>query len=286
MKPIIQKILDEGTAEPFIARLVAGVFELREQVFNLTSSSLVDDKARRDAFDRLYEPVFNEMVAMRKAVKAIHNLVEVHRSRVESVDIQGMQQNAIEIPESIDHELRDLFAHFLITAIRAAKSMQKVTVHFGLDIGGFFVKDSNFEARMNSLEASSHKPLVDYFRFARKGWSQQLILRRNACEHENWLLPDVRYPPTVDGRMRMMEPEIDGITVTRWVVGHCKHVLAFVENSLIYAFQTSLTRHGMAIVEIPIMKRMPEFPKRFRVTIPVVESITPWCPKYEPEGFE
>lgn len=263
---------------------MSGVLELRDRVLDGLPVSHRDREARRLAFDDLYEPVRNEMVAMR-AAKALHDLVENHRAKVMSGEILGRQRNAIEIHDSINNELRDLLSRFLNSAVRAAKSLQKVTAHLGIDIGGFFAKDSNFESRMRTLESAGHKSLVDYFRLARQGWSQQLVGRRNALDHENWALPDVRYSPTPATRVTMIEPAVDDLPVSQWVAAHCRHVPAFVENTLSYTFQTALS-HGMAIVEIPRARRDPSYPQRFRVTLPALQGETPWTPQYEPEGFE
>ncbi|MBN1271125.1 MAG: hypothetical protein JXB26_02545 [Candidatus Aminicenantes bacterium] len=285
MKWTIQKALDEGTAKPFIARLMSGMMELRDHYLNALDISHREREARRLAFDELYEAVLNEMFAMRKAAKTLHTLVEGHRAKLLSGEIVGRQRNAIEIHEAIHHDLRDLLSRFLNSAVRAAKSLQKVTAHLGLDIGGFFANDANFERRMTVLASAGHEPLVEYFRLARQDWSQGLIDRRNALEHEGWVLPDVKYPPTPEGGVSMIEPPVDGVPVSQWVAAMCRHVLAFVENTLAYTFQTMLSR-GVAIVEIPKSRRDPSYPQRFRVTLRAVEGVAPWTPQYEPQGFE
>jgi hypothetical protein len=280
----IQPVLDEGTGEPFIARLMAGAFEMRDQVvLQGLAAPNPEREARRLAFDALCEPMLNDVLAMRNAAGALDTLVAAHRDKVESGAILGRQPNAIEIRESIDYPLGDQLARFLNSSVRAAKSsLQNLTKHLGLDIGGFFVKDSNFEARMTALEAQGHGPLVKYFRIVRAGWIGRLVNRRNLAEHEGWALDRIQYPPVSEDRVRMVEPEIDGIPVSRWVTQQNRHVLAFIENVLVYSFQILLKGGVGAIVEIPRPDRDPSFPRRFRLAL----NVEPWMPYYEPDGFQ
>jgi len=280
----IQKAMDEGTAEPFIARLMVEILDLRDHVIRTQISPERELEQSRKAFDDLYKPVLESMCIMRKAVRYIQELVTGHRSKVEAGDIIGRQRNAVQIHESINADLKDQLSRFVNSAVRAIKSLQKVTSHLGLNISGFFAKEHNFERHMKDLEEAGHGQLGQYLRKARKGWSERLVARRNVLEHDGWTLDDVKYRIAPDGELNMIEPRIDSQKVSEWVTTQNAHVLAFVEDVLVYCFQAALPA-DVAIVEIPATERNPANPSRFRLTLPAVEGVAPWSPQYDPLGF-
>ncbi len=280
----IQRAMDEGTAEPFIARLMFGILTLRGEFIRARMSSQPDLEPKREEFDNLYGPVLDAMFIMRKAAMAIRDLISEHRRKVTSGEIIGWQRNALEIHESINSRLQDDLGRFLNGAARAIKSLQAVTSHLGLDIGGLFAKNRNYEHRMNLLDANGHAELAQYLRQCRTEWSERLIARRNAFEHEGWTLGAVQYSIGPDQTVRMNEPTIDSQEVSKWVTAQAAHVIAFVEDVLVYAFQQALPP-DRTIVEIPRAKRDPKNPGRFRLAFPRIEAVTPWSLRYDSVGF-
>jgi glutathione reductase (NADPH) len=106
----IQKVRDEGTAEPFIARLWLGLMELRDQALQGASSDL--EQARR-AFDDAFWPVLDALDTLRDAAKRVRTLLTDHRRKVESGAIVSFQAIAFGIDESIDLSLRQESDRFL-----------------------------------------------------------------------------------------------------------------------------------------------------------------------------
>ncbi|MBI3287112.1 MAG: hypothetical protein HYZ68_03600 [Chloroflexi bacterium] len=109
---IIQKVSNEGTREPFIARLFFGVLDLRDQVLGLRSR---DAKfiAERDRFDQLYEPVWNALTNARGATKELCRIVLEHEEKLASGYIIRSQTEAVEISESVDTPVRAKFVELL-----------------------------------------------------------------------------------------------------------------------------------------------------------------------------
>jgi len=281
----IQKTMDEGTAEPFIARLMFGILMLRDQVIQVRMASQAEPEPRQKEFDDLYGPVLDALFIMRRAAAAIRDQTSKHQAKVISGDIIGRQGNAVEIHESINSQLQDELSRFLNSAVRAIKSLQAVTSYLGLNIGGFFANAHNYERQIKELETAGHDHLVTYLRQARVVWSERLVARRNALEHEGWILGAVQYPIGSDGRVHMVEPTVDSEKLSEWVTHEAAHVLAFVENVLVYAIQRALPSELM-IVEVPRTARNQSNPERFRVSISAIERAVPWVPRFEPAGFE
>lgn len=280
----ILNAMDEGSAEPFIARLMIGILELRDQHVQARLQFQSRLEPMRKEFDGLYGPVLDALFVARKAATCIRDSVEQHQQKVKSGEIVGWQRNALEIHESINSLLQDDLGRFLNSATRAVKLLQPAAVHLGTDIGGLFVKDLNYENRMRELEAAGRSPLAEYLRRCRTEWSERLVKRRNALEHEGWVLGSVKYLPSADRTVTIAEPTIDSVGVSEWVTRQVAHVLAFVEEIMAEAFAHALPPE-LILVEIPAADRDPTQPRRFRLGFPALERVVSWKLRYDPAGF-
>jgi len=63
----IVKAMDEGTSEPFIARLMVGILELRDNFIQSRMSSQAELQPKREEFDDLDGSVLDALFAMRKS---------------------------------------------------------------------------------------------------------------------------------------------------------------------------------------------------------------------------
>lgn len=280
----IVKTMDEGTAEPFIARLMVGILELRDDFIQSRMSSQAELESKRKEFDDLYGPVLDSLFIARKSASNIRDVVAAHQRKVASGEIVGWQRNALEIHESINSQLQDEFGRFLNSATRAIKLLQAAASHIGVNISGIFAKQANFERSILELETAGHPRLAAYLRSCRTGWSERLVARRNAMEHEGWTLGGVQYSPMADRSVNVMEPSVDSEKVSEWVTSQASHAIAFVEDVMVYAFQKALAS-GVIIVEIPPTARDPSQPRRFRLGFPAFEAIASWTLQYDPIGF-
>lgn len=280
----IVKAMDEGTSEPFIARLMVGILELRDNFIQSRMSSQAELEPMRKEFDDLYGPVLDALFAMRKSASSIRELLKAQQRKLISGEIVGWQRNALEIHESINSQLQEDFSKFLNSAVRAVKLLQAAASHIGVSIRGIFAKPHNYERQMLELEAAGHPQLAAYLRSSRTGWSERLVARRNALEHDGWSLGSVQYSPMPDRTVHMREPTIDSENVSEWVTSQTAHVLAFVEDVMVYAFQKALPPE-VIIVEIPATERDRTQPCRFRLGFPRFEAVGPWTLQYNATGF-
>jgi hypothetical protein len=281
----IQKFMDEGTQEPFVARFWSGIFELRDLALRpRTSDNKEYDRLRRQ-FDDLYTPVLDALGTARDAQKRIAGIVTSHRAKLASGEIVSYQANALELAESITLPLQQDFSSFLSAAARAVRTLQTLLRFFDVDVGCLFAKSAKFEAGFKALAAGGDGVLPDYLRDVRRGWSERLIGRRNAHEHEGWRLPDVGYSPPAVTPVQMKEPAVDGQAVSEYTAEMLGHVLAFTENLIAYAVQRRIPPPG-TLAEIPPAERDPEHPKRFFLTVPALQpEAQVWSLKYSARGF-
>jgi hypothetical protein len=255
-KILMQKVGDEGSSSPFVARLMIGVMEIRDAVY--------DDKAGRDHFDELYDPVLSALRNARETSQDIVKEWEQHRAKVESGAIVITSGRTVHISENIDRSLKRDLESFLNTAVRTIKhSLQVIAKDLGVDFGFLFQKESTFQAGITNMRASD--PMLADYLLATRQWSEPLVLTRNNLEHGTILSPSVNY--RLDSfPVRAEEPRFEGQPVTEFTDVVVDRVCCFVEEITVFCLRKQLPR-GFEITEVPLAERDPSIPGRFHVTV-------------------
>lgn len=273
-KFVVQKLADEGSSSPFMARLFLGNLSLRDVVF--------PDHAKRDVFDKPYHFVMETMLNTRSTSQKIVQLVADHFSKLAKGEVGQVRGLTIQIEKTIDKELRKEVEAFLNSAVRVLKQgMQEITKVLGIKIDFLFKKQSAFENEIKKLEKDdSH--LVAYLRETRK-WSELLISSRNAIEHEGWILPKMRYVE-VSGIIRADEPEISGQKVSDFVKFIMDRLMCFVEEVTAHCLKAQMPA-GISVTEIPLSQRESDIPQRFQLTL-TNGGMPIWNIAYHQSSFE
>jgi hypothetical protein len=271
---VVQKMEDEGTSSPFMARMLLGMLYLR--------SLVVSDKARRDEFDGLHEMMTSHLFNARDAARDIQSTWESHRQKVASGACVKVEGRTFRISENIDRTLRKEVDSFLNASARALKEgVQCVTKFLDLDIGFLFMKQTTFEARVTALEAINPE-LAPYLRQVRL-WSEPLIESRIALEHGSWTLPKVTYTPNSTG-VDIGEPAIAGQPMTAFVKAMFDRLTCFAEEIIAYSIQKNLPTR-MTLTVVPVSIRTPEAPMRFLVTA-TEGGLPAWRLVFSADAFE
>ena len=269
----VQKVADEGSSSPLMARLMIGMLRLRDTVF---------DSAERDSFDTPYDFALKSLFSARDAMHQLTKVWREHERRVEAGEVARVQGNALHVDESVDRELGQEADAFLNAASRAIKKgMQDVTAVLGVNIGFVFQKQAAFDAGVAALQASD-PALADYFRQNRT-WSESLQSARNAVEHEGWTLPPVRYVRVGD-EIKATEPQIAGKPVTEFAALVFDRLACFVEDVTAHLLKRKLPAFT-TLSEIPRAERPEDVPERFRLTL-AQGGTPPWVISFHGSTFE
>ncbi len=254
-KILVQKIGDEGTTSPFIARMMLGVMRIRDAVY--------DDRTRKH-FDELYEPVLAGLRNARETSQHIAKEWEQHRAKLESGSIVSTSGRTVRISENIDRSLKRDLEHFLNTAVRTIKHpLQILANDLSVDIGFLFQKDSSFQAGITNTHESD--PMLADYLMATRQWSEPLVLMRNDLEHGTIPSPNISY--TLDtAPVRAEEPELNGQPITEFANSVLDRICCFAEEIIVFGLGKNLPR-GFEITEVPLAERDPSAPERFHVTI-------------------
>jgi len=272
---IVQKLADEGSASPFMARLFMGLMRLRDAVY--------PDPAARESFDKAFDFVPNSLFTARTVAIEIAELWARHAHKVSAGELVRRQGPAIHIDENIDKELRKHVEHFLNSAVRVIKQgMQGLTMQLGVDIGFMFKQQPAFERGIAALKAADPL-LANYLEKSRQMWSERLIKIRNDLEHNSWSLPRVRYDAS-GATIVAVEPLVAGLPVTEFVREMLDRVCCFVEDITAHCIQKMMAA-PIVITEIPLAERCSEAPERFRLTL-AVGGRPRWHISYPSSSFE
>lgn len=272
---VIQKAADEGSQSPFMARILIGVFRLRDAVYS--------QPADRATFDTRYDVATAALTTARGAVQDAQRLWTVHAQKVASGNVARLDGRTVRVDESIEQALRQHVETFLNASVRAVKQgMHDLGRALGMDIGFLFQKQNAFETGVTALEATD-APLAAYLRTTRAEWSETLVQRRNAIEHVGWVLPHPRYRPTLTG-VEVVEPEIDGRRASEYVGYMLDRVTCFIEDFTAHCLQRTLPS-CVTVTEISRGERVEVMPERFRLTL-AVGGLPRWSITYHATPFE
>ena len=253
---VIQKIADEGSSSPFMARLFLGILKLRDAVY--------PDPTTREEFDRLHDYMTTAITSVRSSSQTIVQQWSEHARKVTSEEVARQHGNQIRVDESIDKEMRREIETFLNAATRALKTgVQNLGRHLGVDIGFLFQKQASFDRGIAALKATD-PDLAAYLQQTRR-WSEPLMECRIALEHGTWVLPRTSYEPDGTG-VRAAEPLVSGEPITQFVNNSYDRLICFAEDFVSHCLQRALPT-GITITEIPLADRPRELPERFRVTL-------------------
>jgi|WetSurMetagenome_2_1015567.scaffolds.fasta_scaffold00054_56 hypothetical protein len=254
-KILVQKIADEGTTSPFVARLMFGVMRIRDAVY--------DDKARTH-FDNLYEPILSALRSARETSQDIAKEWEQHRDKVESGLIINERGRAVHISENIDRFLKRDLESFLNTAGRAIKhSLQVLASDLDVDIGFLFQKEATFQAGIAKTRATD--PILADYLLATRQWSEPLMIVRNNLEHGTITSPKVVY--TLDSvPVKAEEPKLNGRPITEFTNEVLDRICCFVEEIVVFCLRRKLPT-GFEITELPLSDRDLNAPERFHITV-------------------
>lgn len=270
----IQKVSDEGTQTPFIARLFLGFLKLRDVIMS--------DPAEKNSFDTLYDAVLSSLRTARKSAQRIAELWQEHSRKVASGEVVRLRGQIIHVEECIDEELRKEAESFVIAAGRTIKEgMQKFTAEARVDIGFLFQKQATFEAGLAALEKTD--PALAHYLRGTRTWTERLQECRNAIEHKGWILPRVTYSREAD-TVKAIQPSISEQPVTEFASFIFDRVACFVEEVTAHCIQRQMPE-GITIAEISPAERPAEAPERFRVTL-ASGGLPPWQIIYHQESFE
>lgn len=252
---LMTKLADEGTNSPFYARLMLGIFKVRDMV--------LDDRIRAK-FEKAYEPTLSMLTSARDHGRDLIAVWEAHRDKIASGELVQRSGNQIQITDNIDRKLKREFEGFINAAARTMKQcMQNLSSQLGADIGFLFKKEGAFLSGVEALR-STDPELAAYLAEVRK-WSEPLMHIRNVdLEHGLGSAFAVRYD-VQPRKIEAHEPQLRGEAITSLIGRIQDRLNCFVEEVTVHHLQKSMAA-GITVAESDVAGRSADAPERFRVT--------------------
>ena len=263
MPHIVYKMDDEGTSDPFIARMMFQNFKIREAVF--------PTKEGRDSFDTAYEPVLQNLREARLAKNEYIQLVNRHEERVNSgACIEKDSKGNFRVTESVDLDASLHFKDVYIRGKIALDNIIEVGRSLGIELGFIYDSDKSFEEGLRKIAGAGGDPT--YLRFvcgmieeARGEWMQKLISNRNDIEHKGFCLPELRCDVS-SGTPKLVPHKVQGTGQDiREAIGFFWNNLWHFSELLVILLLTTKLPKGTALMMIPNISRDPKCPVAFKV---------------------
>ena len=259
---VVQKISDEGSSEPFFARMMIQNLELRDFV--------IHGETQRKEFDKLYEPLLNNLMECRQAMQECIRLITEHSEKINAGTVISRQDKAWTISESIDKNLNRSFKDFFIKGRIALDCLDKLSKHMGFDIGFFFKKDSNFNEQAKDIKANNKDQketnFIEMLESDRVAWFALFRNIRVRIEHNGFNLPTTKYDIDATGKGMVLLPTIAGKSIIDLLNLLWNNLFEFCEDVFVSLIDLKLTPPAI-MVQIPEFERKPEMPIRYRVSL-------------------
>lgn len=266
----VRQVGNEGTSEPFIARVFLGLVDMAINVLS------PQDK---NAFDERFTLTLGPALELRSSLVSIGRLIAGHKDALQKGTIVRKAQTDPLLSERIDSPLRSHTVHFLEMAAAIIKNLPLTMRFFEINIDYMADREERF-ARGCERNEGKHPELVAYLRRLRPSLLD-IEERFRRMRVEGWNLSNVKYKCS-DRVVSMIEPLIGSEPVSEYA-GRVFSILALaIEEVIMYGFQRILTG-PIAIAEVPLGQRNPANAQRFRRTLRGSEPL--WELKWTGNGF-
>ena len=278
--PILQKILNEGTQSPFIARLFSWMLTMRDILIQQDSLS-TDPHNIKDHFDKYFEPLRQSLINQRNSARNIIALIQEHNNKLANNQLITYINGGISINYNIDNLINTEIKSFIINGNIAIKSnLQKLLKKlFDLDIGYLFQEDKNFNNGIQRLRTENDSSIADYLMQTRKIWLKSFVSIRNDIEHNGYEIQKIKYQQIYNSFVSVEYPILLGFSLDEFVRTYHNHVCLVTEDLMAYAFTRIITL-PIFLSEIPYHFRNPSNCERFSVEAIGLSNKLKWEIRY------
>ncbi len=256
----IQHVFDFGSSDPFVARMMLQVFDMRDFVFK---------PEEIDAFDKAYNPFLQNMTETKVVKDRCIDLIKKHTEGVLSGKLARINGGTREVDECIDTDLNIWFKDFFIRGNMASKNLIKFAGFFGYNISFMFGDSNKFrKGKRKFLEKhqkGNDKHFIDMIEDHREKWYEPFASFRAKIEHDGFCLPDIKYK-TLNGKVEPVIVRFGSLSLEQYLNMLWENLFYFCEEIIMLLFVSKLPQNCF-IMSIPEKNRDPEKPIRYKITI-------------------
>ena len=251
---VLQKVKNTGSSDPFNARLMFQIFELRDK--------MVKNDSERSEFDRLYTPVLESMEETQDSFLKCKELIINHKKNVEDGSIIKFQGEIIEVSESINRELKSNFKDFFVKGNRAITLLIPLFKKYGVSINFLFKNDKDFKKGLTDFsdkhKGSKYSEFVKMVLNDRESWLSKFNKGRQKVE------PDIKYIKNTGGQVVCLIPKVDGLEILDLLDMLWGNLFDFIEDCVVFLINFNLEK-PWEIVVVPEDKRDVSMPVKYKI---------------------
>lgn len=261
----------EGTGEPFIARVFAGLLGIAQNALSPEEKS---------EFDERFGAVLSPSLTMRSSLVAIRKLIAGHKEALATGKIVRKAQAPDPLLcERIDGPLRSHSVQFLEMADAIIEGLPVVLKFFKIGIDYMKAGEEKF-ARGCERHEDKYPELIGYLRKLRPT-ILEIQEQFKTMRYGGWNLPNVRYAVS-DGVVTMIEPQINGEAISSYIERIFSVLALAVEELIVFGFSKDVSGY-FVLAEIPLSQRNPANAERFRRTLRAPGAA--WALHWTGKGF-
>lgn len=256
----MQHVFDFGSSDPFVARMMLQVFEMRDFVFK---------PEEIDAFDNAYNPFLQNITETKTVKDKCVDLIEKHTEGVRSGKLARIKGSTREVDECIDTDLNIWFKDFFIRGNMASKNLIKFAGFFGYNISFMFGDPIKFKRGkkrfLEKYQNGNGKYFVEMIVDHRKQWYEPFASFRAKIEHDGFCLPDIKYR-TLNGKVEPVIARFGSLSLEQYLNMLWGNLFHLCEDIIMLLFVSKLPENCF-IMSIPEKDRDPQMPMRYKITI-------------------
>lgn len=227
-------------------------------------------REQRLAYDRSYNPVFQNLLEAKLAKEHCENLIAQHKQDIAEGKDGRYHGNQIDVERPIDDDLNMHFKDLFIRGTIAINCLIRHTACMGSGIGFLFIENNQkkYKKGLEKFPLKNDDPrftaLVDMIKHNKINWYAQFREIRHKIEHEGFELPHLRYRLNAQNKVEVIFPTFDTQSIEEVIKIYWENLTNLCEEILVFLLILKFKDY-MIIVRILSEMRDKHFPARYAV---------------------
>lgn len=268
-KGIVTAMHGGGTTDPFTARMLFGISQIRDHFYK---------NEERLKFDNLFDPIFQNLSEAKYVKEQYLETIKTHIDNIRTGKSGKYEEGFIRISEDINFHLNIYFKDFFIRGHMALDCLKRLTDQiFNTNIEFFFSSDKNFDKGLEKFKAKYNSGLFQYFIkmliAERENWFTTFVEMRIKIEHKGFKLDKTTYN-LEECNIIPVFPKISNKEIPEEIEILWENLFSFCEDTIVMLLASKLPINDpFIIMHIPEDHRDPLLPLKYKLTISPPQEI-------------